>query len=129
MTNDNSKTIKELTGDMNAFVKAMGWYRPDSEFEQSPRNIAISISLEAAEILEHFQWGENADAEALAEELADVALYLLQLAYLMDLDLSEAIKDKLERNYRRFGRSRLDPIEPVGQTRATSGPDTERKRE
>ena len=96
-------TLKELTAAMNDFVAAMGWYRADSAFVQSPRNIATSLSLEAAEVLEHFQWGETADPEALAEELADVALYLLQLAYLTDIDLEKAIMDKLAVNYRRFG--------------------------
>jgi len=96
------KTVQALMDAMNAFVSAMGWYRPDSPFEQSPRNIAISLNLEAAEVLEHFQWGEEADAEALAEELADVMLYLLQLAYLTDIDLTQAVMDKLALNYRRF---------------------------
>ncbi|MCD4739090.1 MAG: nucleotide pyrophosphohydrolase, partial [Anaerolineae bacterium] len=67
------------------------------------RNIAISLSLEAAEILEHFQWGAEADPEALAEELADVGLYLLQLAYLVEVDLEQAIYEKLACNYQRFG--------------------------
>ncbi len=103
-----NRTIRELTAEMNRFVEAMGWYHPDAEFEQSPRNIAISLSLEAAEILEHFQWSDNAQAEALAEELADVALYLLQLAYLMDIDLEQAIMNKLEINYERFGSQPAD---------------------
>jgi NTP pyrophosphatase (non-canonical NTP hydrolase) len=98
----NSRTLHELTEAMNAFVGAMGWYRPDSRFAQSPRNIAISISLEAAEILEHYQWGNEADPEALAEELADVMLYLLQLAYLTEIDLGEAVMEKLSVNYTRF---------------------------
>lgn len=89
---------------MNAFVEAMGWYRPDSPAQQTPRNIAISLTLEAAEVLEHYQWGEDAkDREGLAEELADVTLYLLQLAYLTDIDLGQAVMDKLKVNYRRFG--------------------------
>jgi NTP pyrophosphatase (non-canonical NTP hydrolase) len=96
-------TIQELTDEMNRFVSAMGWYREESEFQQTPRNIATSLSLEAAEVLEHFQWGDEAQADAIAEELADVALYLLQLAYLMDVDLEQAIMDKLAINYRRFG--------------------------
>ena len=96
--------VKELTDAMNTFVAAMGWYDSDSEFQQTPRNIAISLTLEAAEILEHFQWIEDANPQALAEELADVALYLLQLAYLMDIDLEQAIKDKLSLNYKRFGK-------------------------
>lgn len=95
-------TIQELTDEMNAFVKAMGWYAPESDFPQTPRNIATSLSLEAAEVLEHFQWSEEAHAEALAEELADVALYLLQLAYLTHIDLEQAVMDKLAINYQRF---------------------------
>ncbi len=100
---DNSNTIAELTQAMNAFVAAMGWYRGDSRFLQSPRNIAISLVLEASEVLEHFQWGEEAEPHALAEELADVMLYLLQLAYLTGIDLGQAVQDKLTANYRRFG--------------------------
>jgi NTP pyrophosphatase (non-canonical NTP hydrolase) len=94
-------TIQELTDRMNAFVTDMGWYREDSAWPQTPRSIAISLAVEAAEVLEHFQWGEEADSAALAEELADVALYLLQLAYLTSVDLEQAILDKLARNYRR----------------------------
>jgi NTP pyrophosphatase (non-canonical NTP hydrolase) len=99
----SSVTLKELTNAMNAFVAAMGWYKPDSPCEQSPRNIAVSLSLEAAEVLEHFQWGENANSEALSEELADVLLYLLQLAYLTGIDLGDAVMEKLSVNYERFG--------------------------
>ena len=93
--------IRQLTDEMNRFVDAMGWYQEDSTCTQTPRNIAISLSLEAAEVLEHFQWGDEADSETLAGELADVALYLLQLAYLADIDLEQAILDKLAFNYNR----------------------------
>jgi NTP pyrophosphatase (non-canonical NTP hydrolase) len=96
-----SKTIEELTEEMNRFVEAMGWYRDESPSPQTPRNIAISLSLEAAEVLEHYQWGEEAETEELARELADVALYLLQLAYLEGIDLEEAIAEKLKANYGR----------------------------
>lgn len=95
------KSLQELTDEMNRFVEAMGWYRGDSPCPQTPRNIAISLVLEAGEVLEHFQWHEEADREALAGELADVALYLLQLAYLTGIDLEQAIYDKLALNYRR----------------------------
>ena len=96
-----SMTIQQLTDEMNRFVAAKGWYDDGSRAPQTPRNIAISLSIEAAEVLEHFQWDESADREALAGELADVALYLLQLAYLEGIDLEEAIQDKLRANYRR----------------------------
>lgn len=99
---ERSQTIQELTDAMNAFVEAMGWYQGDSQCQQTPRNIAISLAIEAAEVLEHYQWEPTANPEALAEELADVALYLLQLAYLTDIDLGQAITDKLAINYRRF---------------------------
>ncbi|MGD8969280.1 MAG: MazG-like family protein [Anaerolineae bacterium] len=96
-----SRTIEELTEEMNRFVEAMGWYREDSASPQTPRNIAISLSLEAAEVLEHFQWDGRADRDSLAGELADVALYLLQLAYLEEIDLEQAILNKLRSNYGR----------------------------
>jgi NTP pyrophosphatase (non-canonical NTP hydrolase) len=94
-------TIQELTDRMNAFVTDMGWYKEDSPWKQTPRNIATSLALEAAEVLECFQWGDDADTAALAGELADVALYLLQLAYLTEVDLEQAIVAKLEHNYTR----------------------------
>ena len=66
---------------------------------QTPRNLAISLALEAAEILEHFQWRDEAkDKEELASELADLALYLLQLASVSEIDLEKAILEKLEIN-------------------------------
>ena len=94
-------TIEELTEAMNRLVEAKGWYRADSPWQQTPRNIAISLTLEAGEVLEHFQWGEDADLDALAGELADVALYLLQLAFLTGIDLEQAILDKIAVNYDR----------------------------
>jgi NTP pyrophosphatase (non-canonical NTP hydrolase) len=94
--------IQQLTDEMNRFVTAKGWYAEDSAYPQTPRNIATSIAIEAAEILEHYQFGEQANNhEELADELADVALYLLQLAYLTDIDLEQAILEKLKRNYGR----------------------------
>jgi NTP pyrophosphatase (non-canonical NTP hydrolase) len=91
--------IKELTERMHALVDSKGWYAADSKRPQTPRNLAISLSLEAAEILEHFQFREQArDQAELAGELADVALYLLQLASVSNIDLEQAILDKLEIN-------------------------------
>jgi NTP pyrophosphatase (non-canonical NTP hydrolase) len=91
--------IKELTDRMHDLVRSKGWYAEDSKRPQTPRNLAISLSVEAAEILEHFQFHENAeDKEELAGELADVALYLLQLASITEIDLEKAILDKIEIN-------------------------------
>lgn len=87
---------------MNSFVRAKGWYDPSSPKPQSARNLAISLSLEAAEVLEHFQWHESdTNPTTLPGELADVALYLLQLAKVSDIDLEKAILDKLTLNYSR----------------------------
>jgi NTP pyrophosphatase (non-canonical NTP hydrolase) len=94
--------ISELTEAMHRFVRAQGWYDEDSARPQTLRNLAISLSLEANEVLEHFQWsGRLEDPAALAEELADVGLYLLQIASIADIDLEQAILDKLEKNYQR----------------------------
>ena len=83
---------------MHNFVRSKGWYEEDSKRPQTPRNLSISLALETAEILEHFQWNEGFVREDLAEELADVALYLLQLASIAEIDLEQAILDKLEVN-------------------------------
>ncbi len=94
--------LKELTSAMHRLVEAKGWYRPDSPRPQTPRNLAASLVIEAAEVLEHFQWSETpADREALASELADVALYLLQLSSLNEIDLERAVLEKLGVNYTR----------------------------
>ena len=91
--------LSELTKAMHDFVEAKGWYRPESPRPQKARNLAISLSLEAAEILEHYQWqAEAKDQEGLAAELADVALYLLQLASVCNIDLEQAILAKLKVN-------------------------------
>lgn len=84
---------------MHAFVGSKGWYAVDSAKPQTPRSLAISLVLESAEVLEHFQWRDEArDSAALAGELADVALYLLQLASISGIDLERAILDKLDEN-------------------------------
>ena len=91
--------IKQLTNEMNRFVRSKGWYDENSKRPQTPRNLSISLALEASEILEHFQWrDEIRDKEELAGELADVALYLLQLAWVTGIDLEEAMLRKLEVN-------------------------------
>jgi len=91
--------IKQLTEEMNRFVRSKGWYDENSKRPQTPRNLSISLALESAEILEHFQWREDVkDKEELAGELADVALYLLELASVTGIDLEEAMLNKLETN-------------------------------
>ncbi|MBK8984786.1 MAG: nucleotide pyrophosphohydrolase [Chloroflexi bacterium] len=99
--------LKELEARMHAFVDGKGWYAIDSPKPQTPRNLVASLAIEAAEVLEHFQWQEEVKAPAeLAGELADVALYLLQLASVTGIDLEQAILDKLAINH---GREWPDP--------------------
>jgi NTP pyrophosphatase (non-canonical NTP hydrolase) len=94
--------ISELTQAMHDFVGAKGWYQPGSIHPQTPRNLAVSLVLEASEVLEHYQWKETAEnPQELASELADVALYLLQLSQVSGIDLEKAILAKLETNYNR----------------------------
>lgn len=96
---DKNMTIADLTEQMHALVKSKGWYEADSKRPQTPRNLAVSLSIEAAEILEHFQFtDEIKDREELGSELADVMLYLLQLASVSGIDLEDAVLRKIEVN-------------------------------
>jgi NTP pyrophosphatase (non-canonical NTP hydrolase) len=91
---------------------ALRQFAADRDWDQfhSPKNLATALTVEAAELLEHFQWlkdGPPAELlpEKLAEvreELADVLLYLIRLADKLDVDLIAAAKDKLELNARKY---------------------------
>ena len=98
---------------MDRFVPDKGWYDADSLRLQAPRNLAASLVIEAAEVLEHFQWeGATPDTEALGAELADVGLYLLQLARACEIDLEKTMLAKLRENYGRdWGTSADIPTE------------------
>jgi len=75
-----------------------------------PKNLAASISIEAGELLELFQWmsGEEAtrfaaeNKERVSEEIADVAIYLIELADITGIDLAQAIEAKLEKNAKKY---------------------------
>lgn len=102
------KDIESLTMAMHQFVTSKGWYLDDSPRPQTPGNIAKSLVLESAEVLEHFQWQEtDFNKENLASELADVALYLMQLAQICDINLEKAILNKLDENYNRQWDSKI----------------------
>ena len=91
--------LDALTQAMFDFVESQGWLKEDSPKQQTQRNLAISLVLEAAEVLEHFQWSDEASRpDELADELADVMLYLLQLASFSGIDLGQAVMAKLEKN-------------------------------
>jgi NTP pyrophosphatase (non-canonical NTP hydrolase) len=75
---------------------------------QTPKNLALSISLEAAELLEHFQWTtEDQDIssdkrEAMADEVADILIYLLLFAHKLNIDPVQAAQDKIEKNVEKY---------------------------
>ena len=64
----------------------------------TPENLAKSISIEAAELLEHFQWGKEYDLGEVADELADVLNYCILMADALDLDIEEIVLNKMEKN-------------------------------
>lgn len=64
----------------------------------TPENLAKSISIEAAELLEHFQWGKEYDSSEVADELADVLIYCIYMADAMDFDIEEIICNKIAKN-------------------------------
>ena len=76
-------------------------FTSDRDWEQfhSPSNLAKSISIESAELLECFQWNnENYDLQAVKEELADVMNYCLQMSQVLNLDPIDIINDKMDKN-------------------------------
>lgn len=93
--------IAELQAKLRDFAAERDW-----EQFHSPRNLAAALSVEAAELLEHFQWLGDQESrtlaaekrEQVAEEVADVLLYLLQLADKLDIDPIEAARNKLQAN-------------------------------
>jgi NTP pyrophosphatase (non-canonical NTP hydrolase) len=91
--------LKTLETAMHEFVASKGWYEAESPRPQTLKNLSISLVLEATEVLEHFQWAEETpNPQALAGELADVMLYLLQISSLSEIDLGEAVLRKLAVN-------------------------------
>ena len=79
-------------------MRARGWYEAGSPKPQTAKNLAASVAIEAAELVECFQWQETADPSAVADELADVVLFAAQLANVASIDLAQAVADKLARN-------------------------------
>ena len=68
----------------------------------SPANLAKSIVIEAAELLECFQWNDNANLEDVEEELADILNYCLQLANKLNLDPVEIVRKKMKKNASKY---------------------------
>ncbi|GEK33152.1 nucleotide pyrophosphohydrolase [Kurthia sibirica] len=90
--------MQKIINEVVDFRKQRDWH-----LEQDPRSLAISVSLEASELLECFQWTSGAQAvdkypQEIKEEMADVLIYLIALADTMAIDLSKAVSEKLVKN-------------------------------
>jgi len=97
-----------------AFRDARDW----SQFH-NPRTLATSISIESAELLEIFQWAKDSELDEIAsekrsrigQELADIMIYIIMMAHDLNIDLEQAILDKMERNEEKY---------PVNKSRGKS---------
>ena len=98
-------SLVELRDALRRFAAERDW----QQFH-TPKNLAIALSVEASELLEHFQWLSDAESQALdesqiarvREEIADVLLYLVRLADRLDVDLLTAARDKLALNAEKY---------------------------
>lgn len=94
--------IQQLTNKINKFRDERNWRQ-----YHNPKDLAISISIEAAELLEDFQWINSEDAlktnkENIREEIADVLIYSLMLCSDLGLDVKEIVEDKIVKNGRKY---------------------------
>ena len=85
--------MDEIKSELLKFQKERDWKK-----FHTPENLAKSISIEAAELLEHFQWGNEYDVNEVSEELADVLIYSIYMADSLDLDIKKIILDKIDKN-------------------------------
>jgi NTP pyrophosphatase (non-canonical NTP hydrolase) len=104
------KDIEELKQRLRVFAAERDW-----EQYHAPKNLASALIVEAAELLEHFQWLTGAESQALdaatreqvAQELADVFIYLVRLADRLDVDLLDAAERKIALNARKYPADRV----------------------
>lgn len=94
--------IKDLMTKLDQFIDDRNWGP-----YQTPKDLAISISIEAAELLEDFQWISSEEAlqkneDNIREEIADVLIYSLMLCSKLDLDVKEIIEEKMVKNARKY---------------------------
>lgn len=98
-------SLERVRDRLRDFAAARDW----NQFH-SPKNLAIAVSVEAGELLEHFQWIPDRDSLTLPEdklakikeEIADVLLYLIRLADLLNVDLLKIAYSKIEANAQRY---------------------------
>ena len=104
-------------GEITALTEKIKKFRDERDWKQfhNHKDMALSLVLEASELLEHFQWKSSEEVqrhgasnkEEIAEELADVAMYLFEMSDNLGVNLSDAIKAKLKKNARKY------PVEKV----------------
>lgn len=97
---------------MREIIEKIRTFRDERDWMKfhDPKNLAVSISIEAAELLEHFQWKDEKAVEQhvrdnrdeIADEIADVAMYLAELADNLGIDLIKAMETKLDKNARKY---------------------------
>ena len=89
---------------MKKAIEAIRKFNEERDWDQfhTPANLAKSISIEAAELLECFQWGENYDKQAVCEELADVMNYCIVMAERLNVDIEEILLEKLQKNIEKY---------------------------
>jgi NTP pyrophosphatase (non-canonical NTP hydrolase) len=104
---DQETTLAQLRGAVAEFVRARDW-----EQFHDPKNLAMSIAIEAAELMELFQWHrsdqlpetveQSSLRQRIQEELADVTCFVLSFANAVDIDLSSAVRQKLHKNAQKY---------------------------
>ncbi len=104
---DSTTTVAELKQLVAKFISDRNW----KDYHLS-KNLAMSIAIEAAELMEYFQWQDNEEAQLplshpptkaeIGAELADVLIYAISFALQADLDISDIIQEKMKRNETRF---------------------------
>jgi NTP pyrophosphatase (non-canonical NTP hydrolase) len=98
--------------DLKAIQECIRQFRDERDWMQfhNPKNLAVSVVLEAAELLEHFQWKDPEESEQhareaksdIADEVADIAVYLIELCDNLGIDLEAAIHAKLHKNAEKY---------------------------
>src|SRR5438046_4027972 len=107
MSSDATTTLADLRDLVRHFVEERDW----RQFH-SPKNLSMSLAIEAAELMEHFQWIDAAESRSIGndpvklaearDELADVLCYVLALANELGIELSDALRDKMIKNAAKY---------------------------
>ncbi len=91
-------------GEIRILIEELLKFRDERDWEQfhKPKDLALAVSVEAAELLELYLWKENADPEKVKEEIADVIVFSLLLAEKYGFDVKEIVMEKMEKNRKKY---------------------------